>query len=191
MFMLIRQAIVATLFLALVLCAAYPAGVYLAGVSLVPEQAGGSLLKDGDTVVGSALIGQNFTGAEYFHGRPSAAGEQGYTGNASSGSNFGPTSKALAERMKASADALRKDNPQAGTLPIELLTASGSGLDPHITPAGAMIQAKRVAAARQLPLAQVEALITAQSEGPEWGFWGGDRINVLRLNMALRKLNTP
>lgn len=188
MFTLIRQAIVATLFLAVVLCAAYPVTVYLAGAALAPHQAGGSLLKEGDTIVGSALIGQNFTGPEYFQGRPSAAGEEGYAGNSSSGSNFGPTSKALAERVAASARTLREDAPE-GTLPVELLTASGSGLDPHITPAGAMIQAKRVAAARQLPLTQVEALITSHIEGPEWGVWGNDRINVLRLNMALRKLN--
>lgn len=197
MLIIIRQAILSTLVLAVLLCGVYPLGVYLAGAAFIPYQAGGSLVKEGDTIVGSALVGQSFTSPEYFHGRPSAAGENGYAANSSSGSNLGPTSKALAERLVASAQSLRADAPATGTasslaptvLPIDMLTASGSGLDPHISPAGAYVQASRVAAARHIPVEEVQKLIKAAIEGPEWGLWGVERINVLRLNIALSKLN--
>lgn len=196
MLTIIRQAILSTLVLAVLLCGVYPLSVYLAGAAFMPHQAGGSLITEGDTVVGSALVGQSFIGPDYFHGRPSAAGETGYAANSSSGSNLGPTSKALAERVAASAKNLRAGAPAAGTaspqesivLPVDMLTASGSGLDPHISPAGAYVQASRVAAARQIPVEEVKNLIAASIEGPEWGLWGMERINVLRLNMALRKL---
>lgn len=192
MFILVRQAIMSTLMLALVLCAAYPAFISLVGSTVFPHQANGSLVIENNAIIGSELIGQNFTGAGYFHSRPSAAGETGYAAGASSGSNYGPTSKVLAERMQASAEQLRADQSTAKTpatvLPVDLLTASGSGLDPHISPDAALLQAPRVAAARHLSLAQVEQLIYAQIQGPEWGLWGEDRVNVLHLNKALRKL---
>lgn len=188
---MIRQAIMSTVLLALLLCAAYPLAITGLGSTLFPHQAGGSLVMQGDKVAGSELIGQTFTGAEYFHSRPSAAGDKGYDSSSSSGSNFGPTSKALAARLQGTAATLRTDQqlgqamPASAILPVDMLTTSGSGLDPHISPAGAMLQAARVAAARNMPLATVEKLVRDVTEGPEWGLWGDTRVNVLRLNKAL------
>jgi K+-transporting ATPase ATPase C chain len=150
------------------------------------HQANGSLiLKDGH-VVGSSLIGQNFTKREYFHPRPSAAGNEGYDASASSGSNLGSTSKKLIDRVKADVDKVRQENPDyQGPIPADMVTASGSGLDPHISPASAQVQAARVAKARGLAVDQVNQLVALHTEAPAMGFIGDLRVNVLELNLAL------
>lgn len=184
---IIRQSLVSTLLLALVVCAAYPAVVTALGWMLFPETAGGSLIRLSGTVVGSKLIGQRFDDPGYFHGRPSAAG-QGYDAMASGGSNLGPTSAALARRMEDEAGRLRRDNPQmppSVPLPVDLLTASGSGLDPHISPQAALVQAQRVARSRGLSVQVVTGLVESRVEEAELGVLGSERVNVLELNMAL------
>jgi len=163
----------------------YPGIVTVLSQGLFKNQSNGSLiLKDGK-VVGSSLIGQNFTRAEYFHPRPSAAGS-GYDGASSGGSNLGPTSQKLIDRVKTAAEQFRRENPDfSGPIPADTLTASGSGLDPHISPASAMAQLNRVAKARRVDPAQVEQLVTRFTEGRSLGFLGEPRLNVLRLNIAL------
>jgi K+-transporting ATPase ATPase C chain len=152
-----------------------------------PDRANGSLKTVNGQVIGSALIGQGFTKPEYFHPRPSAAGN-GYDGLASSGSNFGPTNSKLTDRVKADAAAFRKDNPAfQGNLPSDLVTASGSGLDPHISPASADAQARRVAQARGAAVSQIEELIRKNTEGRDLGILGEPRVNVLMLNLELDK----
>jgi len=152
---------------------------------LFPKQANGSLeYKDGK-VIGSTLIGQNFTKPEYFQSRPSSAGN-GYDATASSGSNLGPTSQKLVDRVKTSVDKIHKDNPGfTGTIPADLLTASGSGLDPHISPESADAQVERVAAARGASVQDIRALVAQFTEGRDLGFLGEPRINVLRINEEL------
>lgn len=182
--LIIRQSIVLTLLLALVLCGAYPAAVTVLGRTCWARQAAGSLLTRDGAAIGSSLIGQSFSGPEYFHGRPSAAG-QGYDAQASGGSNLGPTSQALVRRMTDEGERLRRDNPGAASLPVDLLTASGSGLDPHLSPEAALFQAPRVARARGLGTQVVTGLVESRVEEPELGFLGQRRINVLELNLAL------
>jgi K+-transporting ATPase ATPase C chain len=163
----------------------YPA--VMTGVSemIFPKQANGSLVTVNGTVVGSSLIAQGFTKPEYFHPRPSAAGN-GYDPTASSGSNLGPTSQALMTRLQASVVAFRKENPDfTGNIPSDILTTSASGLDPHISPAAAEAQAARVAKARGVSQDQVEPLIAQFTQRPDWGFLGEPRVNVLLLNIAL------
>lgn len=187
MFLLIRQSVVSTLMLALVLCAVYPLAMTGIGNAVFPHKVSGSLvLKDGK-VTGSELVGQVFTGTTYFHSRPSAAGEHGYDAGASSGSNLGPISQVLADRMTSTATGLRAEQGKttATPIPVDLLTTSGSGLDPHLSPEGALFQAGRVALARGIPVEQIEALIARCTDGPEFGLFGEPRVNVLRLNMAL------
>lgn len=153
---------------------------------LFPQPANGSLITQNGRVIGSELIGQNFTRPEYFQPRPSAAGNDGYDPTASGGSNYGPTSQKLIDRIKAAEEKFRKENPgYQGAIPSDLLTASGSGLDPHISPAAAEAQAARVAAARNTSEAQIRALIAAGTEGRDLGLLGEPRVNVLRLNLAL------
>lgn len=189
MFAIVRQSAVVTLLLAAILCGAYPVLVTGVAQAVLPRQANGSPVVTDGRVVGSELIGQSFTGAGYFHGRPSAAGENGYDASASSGSNLGPTSRKLADTLKKRAAALRDENPEwTASLPVDMITASASGLDPHISPAGARMQVARVAAARGLSPQAVTTLVAAHAEGPEFGVLGEARVNVLRLNVALDAL---
>jgi len=149
-------------------------------------QANGSMLSVGGKEIGSALIGQNFTKPEYFHPRPSAAGNDGYDAIASGGSDYGPTSQKLIDRVKATAEQFRKENPDyTGPIPADLLTASASGLDPDISPASAEAQALRVAKARGIDLHQVEGLISQNTKVADLGFLGEPRVNVLKLNLEL------
>ena len=150
------------------------------------NQADGSLIQKGQQVVGSKLIGQNFTRPEYFHPRPSAAGIDGYDPTASGGSNLGPTNQKLFDRVKASADQFRKENPDyRGSIPADALTTSGSGLDPDISVANAEIQAARVAKARGKDLRTVRELVASSVENRDLGFLGEPRVNVLLLNLKL------
>ena len=173
----------------------YPLAITgLAGV-MFPDQANGSLIVRNGQVIGSALIGQNFTEDKYFHGRPSATTAPDpkdvsktvpapYNAANSGGSNLGPTSKALAERVKADVEKLKGENPSQ-PVPVDLVTTSGSGLDPDISPDAALFQVPRVARARGLPEDRVRALVVAQTEGRLMGWLGEPRVNVLRLNLAL------
>jgi potassium-transporting ATPase KdpC subunit len=178
----VRPALVLTVLFALLLGLAYPAVLTGLGQVLFPAKANGSLIRDGDRIIGSELLGQAFAKPEYFHGRPSAAGG-GNDPTASSGSNQGPASQALVDRVKEDLVALGK-SPDA-TVPPDLVTASASGLDPHISPEAALFQAGRVASARGIPVAQVRDLITGMTEQPLLGFIGEPRVNVLALNLAL------
>jgi K+-transporting ATPase ATPase C chain len=149
-------------------------------------QANGSMLSVGGKEIGSALIGQNFTKPEYFHPRPSAAGNDGYDATASTGSNYGPTNQKLIDRVKSSVEQFRKENPDyTGPIPADLLTASASGLDPDISPASAEAQAPRVAKVRGIDLHQVEGLISQNTKVADLGFLGEPRVNVLELNLKL------
>ena len=164
----------------------YPAVVTGIAQVAFPAQANGSLQAVGGRVVGSRLIGQHSSKPEYFHPRPSAAGANGYDAGASSGSNLGPTSQKLIDRVKGAAAQYRRENPgHTGPIPPDAITASGSGLDPHITPANAEIQAARVAAARGVDVGRVRGLVAAATEEPWLGLFGEPRVNVLALNLSL------
>jgi len=153
---------------------------------VLPRRANGSILAVDGQAIGSSLIGQNFAKPEYFHPRPSAAGNDGYDATASNGSNYGPTNQKLIDRVKASVEQFRKENPDyQGPIPADLVTASASGLDPDISPASADAQAPRVAKARGVQLDQVEQLIASHTQGRTLGFLGEPRVNVLELNLAL------
>lgn len=149
------------------------------------DQANGELLHRSDgALIGSRLIGQPFSGAAYFHSRPSAAGAAGYDAGASGGSNLGPTNAQLLARVNADVSKLQGENP-GGVVPIDLVTTSGSGLDPHITPAAAAFQIRRVAETRKVPDSEVSDLVRNSTENRQWGFLGEPRVNVLELNIAL------
>ncbi len=174
------------IFLTLLLGVVYP--LAMTGVSQVvfPKQANGSLIKQGDKVVGSEIIAQQFTRPEYFHPRPSGAGSNGFDGTASGGSQFSATNQKLIDRVKASIEQFRKENPDYhGPIPADLVTMSGSGLDPHISPDSAKAQTMRIAKARGVSPGQVDALVAEFTEGPDLGFLGEPRVNVLKLNLAL------
>jgi K+-transporting ATPase ATPase C chain len=187
MIKLLIRSVVVTLVLCVLLCGVYPVAVTLFAQVLFPEQAKGSLVLKEGKVVGSRLIGQAFGRPGYFHGRPSAAGDKGYDAANSSGSNLGPTSRKLADRLKADIDALIKENPTMakGEIPVDLVTASGSGLDPHISPEAALAQVDRVSKSRHADPKQIEQIVLAQVEDRELGFLGEKRVNVLLLNLAL------
>ncbi|MBU6166130.1 MAG: potassium-transporting ATPase subunit KdpC [Alphaproteobacteria bacterium] len=165
---------------------AYPALVTGVAQTVLPYQAGGSLIVDGGRVVGSALIGQGFTRAGYFHGRPSAAGS-GHDAMASAGSNLGPGAQALHDRVQASVAALQAGG-ETGPIAADRVTASASGLDPHLSPAAALAQVPRIAGARGLPEPRVQALVDAAIENPCLGIAGDPVVNVLALNRELDKL---
>jgi K+-transporting ATPase ATPase C chain len=180
----LRPAIVMVALFTALLGLAYPLAVTGIAQAAFPVQANGSLIRDADgTLRGSALIGQTFAEARYLHSRPSAAGD-GYDASASSGSNLGPLNPDLAERVKTDADALRAETG-ATRIPADAVTTSASGLDPHISPAYARIQAARVAQARGVSMDQVQQVIDAQTEQPLLGFIGQPRVNVMMTNRAL------
>jgi potassium-transporting ATPase KdpC subunit len=164
----------------------YPLAVTGIAQALFPDKANGSLLQKNGHVVGSSLIGQNFAKPEYFHPRPSAAGNDGYDATASGGSNFGPTSQKLVDRVKASVVQFHKENPAyTGIIPADAITTSASGLDPHISPASADAQVGRIAVARHLAAEQIRTLVSLHTEQPDLGFLGEARVNVLLLNLDL------
>lgn len=180
----LRPALVMLLLLTVLTGIAYPAAITGIAQLVFPRQANGSLLRDGNgTVVGSDLIGQGFSSPRYFHGRPSAAGK-GYDGQSSSGSNLGPNAKGLVDRVTADVATARTDGV-SGPVPVDMVTASASGLDPHITPVNAFAQVDRVAKARGLDPEKIRALVGIAVEPPLAGILGEPRVNVLRLNRAL------
>jgi K+-transporting ATPase ATPase C chain len=175
-----------TLFLTVLTGLIYPAVVTGLSQALFRHQANGSLIAQNGKVIGSELIGQNFTMPKYFHPRPSAAGSNGYDPTASAGSNLGPTNQKLFDRVKAAAEQFRKENPTyTGLIPADALTASGSGLDPDISVANAEAQADRVAKARNASRDQILTLVSQTTNGRGLGFLGEPSVNVLRLNLAL------
>ena len=186
----IYRSFIVTVFLAVILCVIYPLAVMGVGKLFFNEKANGGIIQiKGGKVVGAKLIGQGFTKPEYFHPRPSAAGNDGYDASNSSGSNLGPLSQKLYDRVKAAREQFRKENPHyAGPIPADALTASASGLDPEISVAAANYQADRVARARAVPAGLVRTLISSHAQGRWQGFIGEPRINVLELNLALDDL---
>ena len=190
----IRPAIVMMVLLTLITGIAYPFAMTGIGQALFPKQANGSLIEKDGKVIGSSLIGQNFAGETYFHGRPSATTEADpndstktvsvpYSADASTGSNLGPTSKALIDRVKGDVDKLKAESDKP--VPVDLVTTSGSGLDPDITPAAAEFQIARVAKARNMSPDALHDLVVRNTEGRTFGVLGEDRVNVLKLNLAL------
>ncbi|KRB85579.1 ATPase [Sphingomonas sp. Root710] len=182
----LRPAIVMTILFAILLCAAYPMAVLGIGQAIFPSQANGSLVVENGKVVGSNVVGQAFTSDRYFQSRPSAAGK-GYDGLSSSGSNLGPTSQALVDRVKGDIEKARAAGV-AGDLPADLVTASGSGLDPDLSPAAALAQAPRIAKVRGLPEARVRSLVEQSVERPLLGFLGEPRVSLFALNRQLDKI---
>jgi len=188
---ILRPTIVLFVALSAVTGIVYPLAVTGIAKAAFPAQAAGSLIEAGGKTVGSALIGQNFSDPKNFWGRPSATGPMANNAGASSGSNLGPLNPALVDAVKGRIAALQAADPDnKRPVPVDLVTASGSGLDPHISVAAANYQASRVARARGVPLAQVQALIEQNTEGQLFGFLGEPRVNVLKLNLALSGART-
>lgn len=187
----VRGAVASTLVFVVVLCGIYPVVVWAVAQGVFRDKANGSLVKEADgTLRGSSLLGQNFTGEAWFQPRPSAAGANGYDAASSSGSNLGPTSQKLADAVKDRIAAYRETNGLKADEPVpaDAVTASGSGLDPHISPRNAALQTARVARARNLSEDQVRSLVQSCTEGPDLGVLGDAGVNVLRLNLALEQL---
>lgn len=182
----LRPALVMTILFAVLLGLAYPLALIAIGQAIFPRQANGSLVEQDGKIVGSALIGQGFASDRYFTSRPSAAGK-GYDGLASSGSNFGPANQALVERVKADSVTLNKANP-GKSIPVDLVTASGSGLDPDITPEAAYYQVDRIARVRTMDVAKVKALVDQNIDQPLFGLLGEPRVNVLEINRRLDQI---
>jgi len=189
----LRPAFRLTLFFTVLTGVIYPGVITLLCQGLFPRQANGSLVEMKGRIVGSALLGQAFSKPQYFHPRPSAAGNDGYDASASNASNYGPTNQKLADRVKADVEKFRRENPAYdGLVPSDLVTTSASGLDPDVSVASALAQAQRVATARGVPLAQIEELVAASARGRLFGFLGEPRVNVLALNIKLdRRFPAP
>ena len=181
------RAFMASVVLIVVCSGIYPLLVYAIGNVLFHEKASGEIILRDGKAIGAKLIGQGFTKPEYFHGRPSSAGDKGYDASNSSGSNLGPTNQKFADTVKGNIDTVLKDNPtlKKGEVPTDLVTASGSGLDPHISPEGAMAQLDRVAQSRKIGADQIRALIAEHTDGPQLGIFGEPTVNVLLLNLDM------
>jgi K+-transporting ATPase ATPase C chain len=182
-----RAALISMAFFTAICGLAYPLLITGIGQAAFPRQANGSIVKIDGRAVGSSLVGQNFSGPQYFHPRPSAAGADGYDGGASSGSNLGPSSQALVDRVTESLATIRDKNdlPPNASVPVDAVTASASGLDPHITPAYAELQVARVAGERRMPEDEVRRLVKKHTDGSTFLVLGEPRVNVLRLNIDL------
>ena len=181
----LKTAVLMTMVTTVILGLIYPLVVTGLAQVIFPDKANGQLIRAADgTVIGSRIIGQPFSSPQYFHSRPSAAGATGYDAGASSGSNLGPTNQKLVDRVKADVERLQAENP-GKRVPVDLVTTSASGLDPHITPAAAEFQIPRIAGERSVSQEQLRSLVSNHTEGRQFGFLGEARVNVLELNLDL------
>jgi potassium-transporting ATPase KdpC subunit len=181
-----KRSLLAFVWLSVICGLIYPLTMTVISQAVFPEQANGSMIKNGNKIMGSQLIGQQFTSPKYFHGRPSATDPQ-YDASNSGGSNLAPTSAKLIAQAQARVSRIRKENgllPEA-TVPADLVLTSASGIDPHISPLSAAIQVKRIAGERKMPEADIEKIIHQNTQYPLLGMWGKERVNVLQLNLAL------